>query len=510
MSVVILHHTSNVASDPEKQKYCAESNAGVLVEVAAITEAFDKLGVPWTVKTISRLSELRAVLAASPEPIVFNLVEELCGHPQDASVVPSIIRAMGKGFTGSDSFALMLALDKWRTKAMLKSLGLPTPPAGYVPVGRKLSEKLPQGKYIVKPVCTDASEGIDDQSVVEAPGREMGRIVRRIHDDFRQAAVVEKFIDGRELNVSVIQFDDGPRALPIAEIDFSDFTADMPRIINYAAKWQEDSFVYNHTPRIIPAKLSAKTAKEVSRLAEAAWHAIGCRGYARIDFRLDKKDNPWIIEVNANPDLSPECGLAAAVGAAGLKYEEFIRMMYEQAGGIVPARPGKATMKKTQKKQTLAFTIERACEADHKDILAFMEDTKFFRPDEMVIAGQVLDDAHKQGSEGDYHSFTAKVDGKPVGWVCYGETPCTLGTYDVYWLAVDPKCQGLGIGRKLMDFAEAGIKAAGGRIAIVETSGSQRYVPTRAFYEQIGYKKAASVEDFYAPGDAKIIYTKLV
>jgi ribosomal protein S18 acetylase RimI-like enzyme len=104
----------------------------------------------------------------------------------------------------------------------------------------------------------------------------------------------------------------------------------------------------------------------------------------------------------------------------------------------------------------------------------------------------------------------AKVDGKTVGWVCYGETPCTLGTYDIYWLAVDPKTQGMGIGRKLMDFAEAGIKSAGGRIAIVETSGSERYRSTQIFYERIGYKEAARVEDFYAPGDAKVIYTKLV
>ncbi len=510
MSVIVLHHSLDVASRPEKQKYSAESNAGVTVEVEAVTEALTRLGIPWRIKTISRLTDLRPVLEGTPEPVVFNLVEELCGHPQDASVVPAILRALGKRFTGSDTLALMLSLDKWRAKAVLRSMGLPTPPAFYVPIGGKLTAKLPGGRYIIKPACTDASEGIDDSSVVDSGDRSVGRVIRRIHDEFQQAAIVEKFVDGRELNISVVQFDDGPRALPVAEIDFSGFKRGMPRIINYAAKWDENSFVYNHTPRIIPAKLPAKTAKEVRRLAVAAWHAIGCRSYARVDFRLDKQLRPWIIEVNANPDLSPECGLAAAIGAAGIEYEEFIGMMYKHAGGPVPAKGGRPAMKKTSKAHDLSFAIERACANDRQALLTMLEETKFFRPDEVIIAAQVFDDANKQGPQGDYQSFVAKVDGKLVGWVCYGETPCTLGTFDVYWLAVDPKSQGHGIGRKLMDFAEKGIKDMGGRIAIVETSGSQRYVPTRAFYEKIGYKKAACVDDFYAPGDAKIIYTKLV
>jgi D-alanine-D-alanine ligase len=505
MSVIILHHALDVATRPGKQQYCAESNAGVTYEVNAITEAFATLGVPSTVKTIRGLSDLRPTLAGTTEPVVFNLVEELEGHPQDASVVPSILRALGKNFTGSDSFALMLALDKWRTKAVLASAGLPTPAAFYVPVGDKLKAKLPKGKYIVKPSCTDASEGITAKSVVDSTSRDLPRLIKHIHENFDQAAIVEQFIDGRELNVSVLQFPDGVRALPIAEIDFSAFKPGMPRIIDYAAKWHEDTFVYNNTPRIIPAHLPAKTAKEVARLTVGAWHAIGCRGYARVDFRLDKNLKPWIIEVNTNPDVSPECGLAAAVKAAGLQYHEFAKMMYELAGGRMATKE-----KKAPKAAISTVEIKPATKKDRAAVLRFMEETKFFRPNEVVIAAEVYDDAIKQAGQGDYNSYVARVDGKTVGWVCYGETPCTLGTYDIYWLAVDPNCQGLGIGRKLMAFAEAGIKAAGGRIAIIETSGSEKYVSTQAFYLKVGYKEAARVDDFYAPGDPKIIYTKLV
>ncbi|HSV26858.1 MAG TPA: GNAT family N-acetyltransferase [Sedimentisphaerales bacterium] len=510
MSVIILHHSPDAVSCPEKQKCSVESNAGVLAEVEAVAEALDKLGIPWRIKTVRCLTDLRHAIETAPEPVVFNLVEELCGHPQDASLVPAVLRSMGKGFTGSDSSALMLSLDKWKTKAVLQSLGLPTPLAFYVPVGQRLKANLPRGRYIVKPVCTDASEGIDDSSVVSSSDSRFGRVIRRIHEDFCQPALVERFIDGREMNISVLQFDDGPRTLPIAEIDFSDFKRDMPRIINYAAKWDENSFVYNHTPRIIPAKLPAKTAAEISRLAVAAWHAVGCRSYARVDFRLDKQLRPWIIEVNTNPDLSPECGLAAAVDAAGMKYCEFIAMLYRHAQESVPAAQNGHVKKKLRKHAKGALIIERACANDRLSLLAMLDETSFFRPNELLIAAQVFDDANSRGPQGDYQSFIARIDGKLVGWVCYGETPCTLGTFDIYWLAVEPRCQRSGIGRKLMDFAEQGIRDMGGRIAIVETSGSQRYISTRAFYEKIGYHEAARVDDFYAPADPKIIYTKLL
>jgi D-alanine-D-alanine ligase len=509
MSVIILHHAPDVAAHPGKQGYCAESNAGVLYEVNAVAESLEKLGIPYVTKSIRRLVDLRPTLAGCSEPVVFNLVEELEGHPQDASVVPSILRSLGKTFTGSDSNALMLSLDKWRTKAVLTSVGLPTPPAFYVPVGEKLKSKLTRGKYIVKPCCTDASEGITAASVVDSTSRELPKLIRHIHDNFHQAAVIEKFVDGRELNVSVLQFADGARSLPIAEIDFSTFKAGMPRIVDYAAKWHEDTFVYNNTPRIIPTKLPAETAKEVSRLTVGAWNAIGCHGYARVDFRLDKKLRPWIIEVNTNPDISLVGGLAAAINAAGLKYVDFVRMMYELAGGKMPSKPKKSSSAKGGKAD-VHVDIEPAGAADRDTVMAFMEETKFFRANEMVIAAEVYDAAVKQGSHGDYQSFVAKVGGKAVGWVCYGQTPCTIGTYDVYWLAVDPTTQGMGIGKRLMEFAEAGIKSSGGRISIVETSGSERYRPTQIFYEKIGYKEVARIEDFYAPGDAKVIYTKLV
>jgi ribosomal protein S18 acetylase RimI-like enzyme len=146
---------------------------------------------------------------------------------------------------------------------------------------------------------------------------------------------------------------------------------------------------------------------------------------------------------------------------------------------------------------------------DTEPVLEFLRATGFFRPDELVIAEEVLTEAAKKETSGDYQSYVIEDQGgSPVGWVCWGPTPCTIGTYDVYWLGVSPECQGKGIGRKLMEFCEDRMRASGGRLFIVETSGGARYVPTRSFYERIGYREGARIKDFYAPDDDKVIYVK--
>ncbi len=152
--------------------------------------------------------------------------------------------------------------------------------------------------------------------------------------------------------------------------------------------------------------------------------------------------------------------------------------------------------------------IRKAQVADHPVVIDIVKATNFFRPVEIEIAWEVFDEAAMHKPDSNYQSYVAEVDGQVTGWVCFGATPCTLGTFDVYWIAVDPARQRLHIGSKLLDFAETNIRKQKGRMIVIETSGSEKYLPTRTFYERNGYTLAANVKEFYAPGDDKWIFLK--
>ena len=143
--------------------------------------------------------------------------------------------------------------------------------------------------------------------------------------------------------------------------------------------------------------------------------------------------------------------------------------------------------------------------ADRRRIEEITRAVRVFRDDELPVALEVFDGA-VAGSP-DYAALGAVLDGRLVGWICWGPTPCTLGTYDLYWMAVDPAAQGAGIGSVLLRAME-GRLAGSARLIVVETAGRPDYRPTRAFYEARGYRKAAVIPDFYAPGDDQVVYVK--
>jgi ribosomal protein S18 acetylase RimI-like enzyme len=152
--------------------------------------------------------------------------------------------------------------------------------------------------------------------------------------------------------------------------------------------------------------------------------------------------------------------------------------------------------------------IRKAQVADHPAVIDIVKVTDFFRPVEIEIACEVFDEAAMHKPDSNYQSYVAEVGSQVAGWICFGAAPCTLGTFDVYWIAVDPAQQRNRTGSKLLDFAEAKIREQKGRMIIIETSGSEKFLPTRNFYERNGYILAASVEEFYAPGDDKWIFLK--
>lgn len=330
--ILIIHNAVDKGTASEDKTVFAESDAGLIEEINAVTGAFDRLGIKYEVKSIETIEQLPDVISHSNQEIIFNLVEELTGNLLDACYVPVICRAYEKVCTGSDTPALLLAQNKWQTKAVLRAAGVPSPDSTVVPIGQKVRLKdLTAGKYVVKSVFSDGSEGIDADSVVDIQGTALHKAVRRVHKQFKQPAIVEQFIPDRELNVSLLEQNGEVRVLPIAEFDFSAFDTDKPRILDYSAKWLADSFAYNNTPRIIPAPLSKRATDLVRQYALVAWGAIGCQDYARVDFRLDDSERPFVLEVNPNPDISPDAGFAAALDAGGISYEKFIETLLNNA-----------------------------------------------------------------------------------------------------------------------------------------------------------------------------------
>ncbi len=143
--------------------------------------------------------------------------------------------------------------------------------------------------------------------------------------------------------------------------------------------------------------------------------------------------------------------------------------------------------------------------ADRRRIEEITRAVRLFRDDEVPVALEVFDGA--VAGAPDYLALGAVLDERLVGWICWGPTPCTLGTYDLYWMAVDPAAQGAGIGTALVRDMESRL-AGSARLIVVETAGRPDYRPTRSFYESRGYRRAAVIPDFYAPGDDQVVYVK--
>jgi len=291
-------------------------------------EAVRSLGLGTTLVPLQRslLNFLNRVKELNPDALV-NLCEGYFGRPQWESNVAGIFELLGLTFTGNGAKTLALCQDKFKAKAVLKASGLPTAPAQLMLKGDEpLELRFP---LIVKPNAEDASLGVYPESVVRDE-EALRRQVRRCLDNYKQPVLVEAFIDGREFNVSVMENGEA-RALPVSEIDYSAMPKDMPRILGYDAKWFEDHPLYQKTPPVCPAPVDDETRARLQGLAEAAFRTMGCRDYARVDFRMDAKGRPFILEVNPNPDISTNAGYARALKAAGLEYAAFWGVMVDNA-----------------------------------------------------------------------------------------------------------------------------------------------------------------------------------
>lgn len=269
-------------------------------------------------------------LTASRPDLAFNLCEGAMGDSRHEMNVCSLIHLSGIPHTGCGPLTLGIALDKALTKKLLTAEGIPTP-SSFV-CGEDVPRSLPRGmRYpiFVKPIREDASLGISRNAFVtdRAGLKERCRFIAR---RYRQPALVEAYIDGRELNVSIIG-NRRPVVLPISEIDMSRIPDGKPRVCDYRAKWVPESEEYAATVPLCPASLPRATERSVKEAALACYRLLSCRGYARVDIRLSRENVPFVLEVNPNPCIGLDSGIVRSAAAAGMSYPELIHKIADLA-----------------------------------------------------------------------------------------------------------------------------------------------------------------------------------
>ncbi len=297
------------------------SEAGVLDEVHAVRDALSELGYEVATVGIQRSVPvfMDRVMRFHPNAI-FNLVEGWQGDNQYEMHFACTYELLGVPYTGAPPLALATAVNKWHTKSLLKQAKLPAP-NGMIcsEVPARCSLRYP---VIVKPAHEDASLGVDFDAVVNNLA-DLRRRVAWVVQTYHQPAIVEEYIEGRELNVAVVG-DQIPFALPISEITF-DIPEHLPKICTYNAKWVAGSEDYQWTAGAqCPALLDEALTRKIQSLAISAFQVMGCRDYGRVDFRLSPDNEPYILEVNPNPDISPDAGLARSARASGRTYTQLI------------------------------------------------------------------------------------------------------------------------------------------------------------------------------------------
>jgi D-alanine-D-alanine ligase len=292
--------------------------SGVLEAVEAVHDALLRLGYGVVKVPLSPpLHRAQEKLAALKADLVFNLFEGFAGHPETEAEIVEILSVFGIPFTGCPAKALKLALDKAKTKAFLKSAGLKTPDFQLLRP-ETLSNFHLSYPCIVKPHREDASHGLSAQNVVN-DFASLEKQVTAVSRYYGGQALVEHFIDGREFNVTVL----GGATLPVSEIDYS-LPRGEPRLLTFAAKWQPESEYFKGTRVVCPAQIGDKDREEIAKTALIVFGLLGCRGYARVDMRLDKAAQLNVIEANPNPDISPGSGAVRQAEAAGMSYPQFI------------------------------------------------------------------------------------------------------------------------------------------------------------------------------------------
>ena len=291
-------------------------------DIQAVYEALKENGHSPIYQRLDGTSKSLIELAESETDLIFNLVESFGGDDTHDSKIAGYLELLGRKFTGAGSHGLYLAQDKALAKKIFAFHGIHTPYFATVYRGRTEHAHDIEFPVIVKPAREDGSIGIQFGAVCNSIKELMERI-DYIHAEFDSPALIEEYIEGRELYVAVLG-NDKPEALPIVELDLSKLPEGTTKIAGSEVKWEEDSEAYKQTQPFFPEDLGDELTARIQATAIQCFQTLQLHDYGRIDFRLAKDGTLHVLEVNPNPYLLPSAEFGMAAKKAGRNFEQLV------------------------------------------------------------------------------------------------------------------------------------------------------------------------------------------
>jgi D-alanine-D-alanine ligase len=501
MKAAILYNIPGEGSSRSETEMAAETEVLETVEGAKRSlEAAGHEAVPLS-------CSLEALFSLRNFDLVINLAEGFLDDLRAEPNVAGFIELLGVPYTGSPPRALEVARDKGLSKLVLEQEGIPTPRFSVFRTDADpFSLEFP---VIIKPLLEDASIGITVDSI-SRDEEDLRAKVARILETYRQPALIEEYIEGREVNAALFIGPDAALVLPLSEIVF-DLPEGTPRILGFEAKWIEDSPFYQNTVPICPAPMEPELRKRIEDLAKRACFALGVDNYARVDFRIrDEDGEPFVIEVNPNPCINPTgSGFARAAAAAGMDYPQLIERIARSAldrfgagnrwtepknEGETGGKEGfEGTVGEDGGFSAGEIRFARVRAEDAPLLFGWFEDrelTKYMEPSSSLTEDQLTVSILCSKDE----DFVIYWDGKPIGFASiYERTPCTG---EISYLIGDPESRGKGLGRKIVvalldhGFSRLRLKSIFAS-ATVENQSSIRALEGAGF-RRIGTRRACS------------------
>ncbi|MDQ2969768.1 MAG: ATP-grasp domain-containing protein [Acidobacteriota bacterium] len=294
-----------------------------------VFEALDKLGHQPSYVQLDGRSQSLAAVARCDADLIFNLTESYAGDDTKDMNIAAYLDLLDRAYTGAGPHALYLAQDKALAKKIFAFHDIRTPYFATSYKGKLDHSHDISFPLIVKPTSEDGSIGIDASSVVGSV-KELMEKIHYIHEEFDGPALIEEYIEGREIYAGVLG-NDSPEALPLVELDLSKLPADTPRIAGWEVKFDKDSEAYKVTKSALAEDLDEDVVEQLKDAAKTTYRALKLRDYARIDMRLAKDGTIYVIEANPNPWLASSAEFSMAARGSGRTYTELIKEIVELA-----------------------------------------------------------------------------------------------------------------------------------------------------------------------------------